>query len=108
MTPREEYRAKCIEAMVRARYGNDLDIPGTLGAEFRQAALEMTAKEFDALHDIAFVVPLEVTEEMLEAARNYARNNTTDDLDIAFEEIFLVMAAADNLTNAPESQKQWE
>lgn len=65
---RDEYRAKCIEAMAR---GRRTIMSGTgfneLSDKYMAIDLEFMTAAFDALHCVAFVEPLEATEEMIAA-----------------------------------------
>ena len=80
---RDQYRYECIQAMVNA------------GNKFRRGhgpTWDLMTAAFDALHDIARVVPVEAMEEMIKA--EYSREGQIRAWDF--------MSAKGDLTNPPE------
>ena len=89
---RDEYRAKCIEAMKAAYARPGAPFVGSLTPD-EIFTRRMTAA-FDALHGIARVVPVEITEEMMEAV----------DWQYPADLLFDTMSAAGDLTKPPEKK----
>jgi hypothetical protein len=89
---RDEHRAKCIEAMARTLC--DRNEPGP---EWQDYVPDATAA-LDALRGLARIVPIEATEEMIDAA--YLRG--IHDHFAEEREAWRAMSAAGDLTNTPE------
>ena len=99
---RGEHRATCIEAM-RAAYRTELNSDGR--AEERQGGLRAMTAAFDSLHGIAFVDPIEATEEMIEEGADMMSGLVSEGREgRAAVKIFAAMAARGDLTNTPEEK----
>lgn len=90
---RDEYRGIIIAAMKKgARAAGHTGLDGDIGTELFTAA-------FDALHGIAFVDPVEATEEMLDAVYDYNAPECSP-----CGEDWRIMASRGDLTNPPEGK----
>ena len=97
---RDEQRNACLEAMKEAWI--------TAGAN-NLKAYDAMAAAFDALHGIAFVCPIEATEEMMNAGIMYLDSISLRDsfpLPATFRWVFFLTAISEagNLTNATEKK----
>lgn len=91
----DEHRNACIEGMAAAIAQTPWE---NISGWSRNAFLRKATRAFDSLNGIAFVDPIEATEEMVRAAYGPQTN-------IAYARtVFHAMAAAGNLTNPPEKK----
>lgn len=95
MTDRDEYRARCIKAMLKAFFDTQKELGYAPKRDHPDCHICLTAA-FDALHGIACVGPVEATEEMKMHAR--ISSNTSP------ENLWRVMSTAGNLTSPPEKK----
>jgi hypothetical protein len=115
---RDEYRAKCIEAMKAAYVVFELT-PEHASDEFFDLFTASFTAIFDSLHGIAHVVPIEATEEMSRSGGDALMDSQTIDrqgLDPRFRysardfrridacAVLRAMSAAGDLTNPPEGK----
>jgi len=96
---RDEHRAKCIEALARTYYyeqvqDDDEQFEEATTQEI-QACIEVGENLLDCLHGITRVAPVEATMEMTRSW--FGNQNNTD----YAEAVWRTMAAAGDLTNPP-------
>lgn len=110
---RDEHRAQCIEAMARTmccqyyislqgviRFGTTEVLAAGVNRDVEEHWREWHDKAtevLDSLHGIAFVDPIEATEEMIAAGVHAAHPENC-------REVYAAIAARGDLTNQPEEK----
>jgi hypothetical protein len=104
---RDEYRAKCIEAMADLALAGKVIYADENPKELlftRDNWIVIMTAAFDALRGIARVNPIEATEEMHVAAKERRESDKAKGLPTPWGQVWKAMSTTGDLTKTPESR----